>query len=706
MDNVVKQIASPKNLELAWRRITSASNIAYKNYFRHLYAPYELELKQNLDDLSKRLIAGSFRPTGPIRVYQPKPSGLQRPLSILHLEDQILLQAMSNIFQWKLQSRRKLLHYKSVYSNIPATKGNVFFLEPWYHGWEAFHDDAVKLYKEGYEWVAKFDLSAFYDTISHSLLLSIIYPRSYSKGAGTPAREHISAWLSCWCSGINSGRSSQGLPQGPIASDFLAECIMLPIDLMMRRTFKYLRYVDDIMLFGKTEKEVREAIMRLEIQCREHGLIPQSSKIKFSKLYSADELQLDSISLKDDEVEFVTSIKPAKALNLLTESVDLAAEQPILNRSKLRFAFFRATPSAELKDIALSLLPRFPEHTDALVNHLLKYPSSDDIFRTCKDIVFASPYEYVKGQMFHLLANIPEASADVILIKYAIEQLKQSRKDFMLAWGAARFLIAAEAKTGKRYTNFVKHQPAMLQGLVISEFPSRLLNDKSFMEYIAKRTAFEANIPLAMIPLPPSVIADIGALCNDGKVPKQSHNAYHAVGFVPGGANRVDPIDELLRHRFMIPKWKKWHLLFHSDYSEACTLLSIANAAFDTNRTEWLAYQNSFHNRLFNNFNASLLKYSLAGYENPLITTGKNAGNPKNYGNRLNKGSALDKTYPNIARGLREVNQRRNTLPSSHPYDLKTGGSARHLKIAEQRKFSQLVRVALTEMIAILDPYL
>ena len=55
----IKQLASQKNLELAWRRITTGNNLQYKKFFRDLYYSYEISLKENLRDLRERLINSS-----------------------------------------------------------------------------------------------------------------------------------------------------------------------------------------------------------------------------------------------------------------------------------------------------------------------------------------------------------------------------------------------------------------------------------------------------------------------------------------------------------------------------------------------------------------------------------------------------------------------------------------------------------------------
>ena len=85
----IERLASIPNLKLAWRRITTGDNYQYKHYYRSLYYAYEIALDKNLRDLRTRLRGRTFEPQNPERIFVPKPSGLHRPLGLLHIEDQI-----------------------------------------------------------------------------------------------------------------------------------------------------------------------------------------------------------------------------------------------------------------------------------------------------------------------------------------------------------------------------------------------------------------------------------------------------------------------------------------------------------------------------------------------------------------------------------------------------------------------------------------
>ena len=112
------QLASKKNLELAWRRITTGGNYQYKRFYRPIDYAYEVALDANLADLRNRLVGGVFQPQHPERIYVPKTSGLHRPLTLLNIEDQIILQAFANLAAKRMQKKRGPLQFKFVFSNI------------------------------------------------------------------------------------------------------------------------------------------------------------------------------------------------------------------------------------------------------------------------------------------------------------------------------------------------------------------------------------------------------------------------------------------------------------------------------------------------------------------------------------------------------------------------------------------------------------
>ena len=124
------RLTSKPNLKLAWRRLSTTKDARYKNYFRCIMEAYELSEEENISDLFKRIKSKEYSPQSPVRIYYPKASGLQRPITLLCIEDQIMLQAIANLFAEKVRKRRQPLIGKSIFSHwLTKEKRLRIFLE-------------------------------------------------------------------------------------------------------------------------------------------------------------------------------------------------------------------------------------------------------------------------------------------------------------------------------------------------------------------------------------------------------------------------------------------------------------------------------------------------------------------------------------------------------------------------------------------------
>ena len=87
------QLRNSDNLCRAWRWIRSNPDASYKSYFRPLYQHFAVAEEVLLDDLADRLRRDIYEPEPACKLYQPKASGILRPISLLSVEDQIVYQA-------------------------------------------------------------------------------------------------------------------------------------------------------------------------------------------------------------------------------------------------------------------------------------------------------------------------------------------------------------------------------------------------------------------------------------------------------------------------------------------------------------------------------------------------------------------------------------------------------------------------------------
>ena len=696
----VNQLATKKNLRLAWRRITTGGNYQYKRLYRPIYYAYEVALDANLADLRQRLLGGAFEPQHPARIYVPKASGLHRPLALLNIEDQIVLQAFANLAAKRMQKKRAPLQFKVVFSNILEKPESIFFFRRWQNTYSAFQRRIKKHYSDGMRWVGDFDLAAFYDTISHELLLRTIYPRTTNADL-----DWIAKCLKTWSSDRAASGHGHGLPQGPLASDFLAECFLLPIDIALQKRRGYTRYVDDVRFFGATEDEVRADLIELERHCRERGLILQTGKFAIKRARNVQEAMgmLPSIADPQHEEGGSEKIDGKQAHGDVLSAIG-GKPYRVTDKTRLRFVLYRAEPDTDLLKLVLRLIPHHPEHADVFFVYLGRFGYRKPIERLCLDLVRNNPYPYVRGEGWHVLAKYSRdarsmTAADLrALTDLAVTTAKdKSQENLVEKWGACHFLCVAEEVTSSHHSRWLKYQAPLLQSLLAPVLPDGAFRKGQVVETFLRRSSPEPGLSVC------SELHERGLTPSSfgltaPKLPSQVRNTLRELSVISSADPKVDPIAEILNARYGAPRGKSWRTLLASEYIHALGLLKQAEAAFTSGRSFWLACQNSFNQTVF-----LALQRHLAGTRHPAAcTTVDKNGQLIDFGVTLDANGPFSKNCPTIGDCFREMNTRRNHLPVSHPYEKKTAAQSQHLKPQESKQFVARLRKAYADFVTLM----
>lgn len=689
------KLTSLANLQLAWRRITSGLNTNYKSRYGLIFEAYELGVPATLKDLRARLIAQTYQPTQPLRLYYPKSSGLQRPFTFLSVEDQIVLQAFANLCANKIRSDRQPLEGKNVFSNYLESPTSPFFVKEWWIGYRALKYKIETLYKDGFTWAVTFDLAAFYDTISHDLLIKIISPRSGDQKLGDKVR----TWLKAWSSTTKGLGYSHGIPQGPVASAVLAECLMFPIDQKMSSEYNYLRYVDDIRIFGKSEGEIRHAMVKLDRLCRERGLIPQVDKLGIIKLSSPKDL--DKLITPFDTYSQGTRRIPmaeTRAFKMLASAIDSNGKK-ILDKTSLRFAIFRAPSSDRILKLILRLWLRFPEHTDAYATYLESYAGNATApVRLAKKAVRMNyPYDSVKGEMWRILARMASPAEIKALCQDAIDAFKNSKTQPATQIGTLVFLCAAERAGLGNYSSFLNwNSSPMIQAFTAPFLPLVSPCGLATVGHMLRRSAPDAGLALTrsfhINSIDPEKIL----------LPKETLNpilraVYEKASVIPSTKRaRHDAIGTTLSKRYGVSNWIKWRRLLNAEYAHANQTLVWANTYFDAYPSLWLAHQDAFNEIVFRALQEALAAAMAPG----AIATTERSGKLIDYG-KLVSDHCFAAAHPNLSKNLQDVHRRRNRLPSSHPYDKVSGARAIPLSSRERKPLLKKLSQAYDEIITI-----
>lgn len=202
---------SMANFELAFTRVVRGQNKEYKNLFRHLYPSYQLGLRENLQDLINDIRAGRYLPLPATVVFQPKKSGILRPLRLLALQDQIVYQAIANMIAVAFKPEQDKHAGKRCFGALVNGKNSPFFYRGWKHSYRAFDRAVAKAFNSGNDYVADFDLVSFYELIDHKLLHEVLEHR-FKKP------EVLNLLFKClekWTENHKGSCMHHGIPQGP-----------------------------------------------------------------------------------------------------------------------------------------------------------------------------------------------------------------------------------------------------------------------------------------------------------------------------------------------------------------------------------------------------------------------------------------------------------------------------------------------------------
>lgn len=221
--------------------------------------------KDFVEELSRQLREGSYKPAAVKRVYIPKADGRLRPLGIPTLRDRVVQQAcrivIEPIFEANFQD--------CSYGFRPKRSAR--------QAVEEVRKDLVRKWR-----VIDADIQGFFDTIDHELLMQLLKRRISDRRV----LKLIWQWLKAGV--LEEGHKTvaeQGTPQGGVISPLLANIYLHVLDMYWQREYlglgKLVRYADDFVVLCRGREQTQramEAVQRImkKIKLRLH---PQKTRI-------------------------------------------------------------------------------------------------------------------------------------------------------------------------------------------------------------------------------------------------------------------------------------------------------------------------------------------------------------------------------------------------------------------------------------------
>jgi RNA-directed DNA polymerase len=236
------------------------------------WVAYGQGLEANLQDLHRRVQAGSYRAKPSRRAYIPKADGRQRPLGIAALEDKIVQRAVVEV----LNAIYEVDFLGFSYGFRPGRKPH-----------DALDALAVGIYKKKVNWILDADLRDFFTSLDQGWLMKFLEHRIADKRV----LRLIQKWLKA---GViedgNWSETPEGTPQGGSASPLLANVYLhYVLDRWVRRWRRrhargdmiIVRWADDFVVGFEHQGDAKQFLADLRKRFAEFSLELHADKTRF-----------------------------------------------------------------------------------------------------------------------------------------------------------------------------------------------------------------------------------------------------------------------------------------------------------------------------------------------------------------------------------------------------------------------------------------
>jgi len=232
--NLLEEILELGNMMQAFRRVERNKGAAgIDGMTVGELQPY---IQEHGKALKQRILSGNYVPQPVRREEIPKPNGGVRLLEIPTVIDRLIQQAMA-------QKLNEL--FDGTFSN------SSYGFRPGRSAQQAV-EQARQYIDSGYRYVVDLDLTKYFDTVNHDMLMHLVSLKVKDKRVLKLIRAYLNAGV--MMGGLISS-VEEGVPQGGSLSPLLSNVMLDVFDKELeKRGHRFCRYADDSNIFVRTEK--------------------------------------------------------------------------------------------------------------------------------------------------------------------------------------------------------------------------------------------------------------------------------------------------------------------------------------------------------------------------------------------------------------------------------------------------------------------
>jgi RNA-directed DNA polymerase len=232
--NLLERILTCENMRQAWKRVKANKGVAGVDAMSIEEFPEFAQ--KHWEEIRQTVLDGTYKPSPVLRVEIPKASGGTRPLGIPTVMDRVIQQAIAQ-------------ELTPIFD--PGFSETSYGFRPG----RSAHDAVNKVREyisQGYKIAVDMDLSKFFDTVNHDLLMHRVARKVRDEGVLTLIGKYLRTGV------MVDGKLQQttnGVPQGGPLSPLLANILLDDLDKELdKRGHRYVRYADDFIILVKSKR--------------------------------------------------------------------------------------------------------------------------------------------------------------------------------------------------------------------------------------------------------------------------------------------------------------------------------------------------------------------------------------------------------------------------------------------------------------------